>query len=141
MVVGQRESVLLQGLPDDGYALFVRLCGAAAFVSSNLLGTETWHLHIPVALEIELDIPDVERGGVAMFGQTTGSTDSTLDKVIGHLKQQLLNLLVELLVGIHLFHQLLKSLPAQYLDFSIGVKLGPILGVVGRSSGLPVLID
>lgn len=47
------------------------------------------YAHVVVALEHELDVADLEGGRGAEFGETTGCCDDVVDKVVGHLEDEL----------------------------------------------------
>ena len=56
---------------------------------AKVIGGEARDAHVVVALQDELDVAKFEGRGGAEFGQTAGSSDHVVDKVVGHLEDEL----------------------------------------------------
>lgn len=57
--------------------------------SAQVISGEARDPHVVVALQDELDVADLEGGGGAKLGETTGLGDYVVDEVVGHLEDEL----------------------------------------------------
>ena len=53
---------------------------------TDLVGSVAWHTDVVVAFEDELNVANLEGGGVAKLGETAGAGDDLVDEVICDLE-------------------------------------------------------
>lgn len=60
--------------------------------STQVISSKARDAHVVVAFKHELDVANLEGGRGAEFGETTGCCDDIIDKVVGHLEDELIPL-------------------------------------------------